>query len=303
MLPPPTVVPADSRRPPPRDPMDYRDVEGMNHNRRSSIDSRTYGRVVSRDVDPSSIKSESPNNSQKPPESSPIDTKKIIKDETGARDTLSNGAPGRQSTRLPQPPGPPPPPAMDPKHQAPYGYERERPPPPDRYRDAGDYGRGGPYSTSEGERGRGGGDGARIGGPARDSDPRDLRDPHGYDKLRDPRDPYYSSYPAAGGPAPPTSEYSSGAGGREPYPPRAAPPPLDYPRGPPPPAAYDERYPPPRGPPMDLEPPASRGREGYRDLPPRPFEYGLKRKYDPPDYPDPYDDYRVNPLSIWILIC
>jgi len=43
---------------------------------------------------------------------------------------------------------------------------------------------------------------------------------------------------------------------------------------------------------MDLEPPASRGREGYRDLPPRPLDYGLKRKYDPPEYSDPYDDYR-----------
>jgi hypothetical protein len=47
---------------------------------------------------------------------------------------------------------------------------------------------------------------------------------------------------------------------------------------------------------MDLEPPASRGREGYRDLPPRPLDYGLKRKYDPPEYPDPYDDYRVPSL-------
>jgi hypothetical protein len=291
MLPPPPAVPAD-RRPPPRDPMDYRD-EGMNHNRRPSIDNRAYGRVVSRDVDPS-IKSESPSNIQKPPEtSSPIDAKKI-KDDSGARDNLNNGAgippSARQSSR-PPPAGPPPPPAMDPKHQAPYGYDRERPPPPDRYREPDDYGRGGPYSPFEG-RGEGRG-GARVGGSARDSDPRDLRDPHAYDKLRDPRDPYYANYPAAGGPPPPTSEYTSGAGGREPYPPRAAPPPLDYPRGPPPPAAYDERYPPPRGPPMDLEPPASRGREGYRDLPPRPLDYGLKRKYDPPEYSDPYDDYRV----------
>ena len=296
MLPPSSAVSADSRRPPPREPMDYRNVESMNHNRRPSLDNRAYGRVVSRDLDPS-IKSESPGNSQKPPEaSSPIDTKKI-KDETGGRDNLSNGAgippSARQSARPPQPPGPPPPPAMDPKHQAPYGYERERPPPPERYRDADDYGRGGPYSTFEGGRseGRGGG-AARVGGPTRDSD---LRDPHGYDKLRDTRDPYYSSYSAAGGPAPPITEYSSGPGGREPYPPRAAPPPLDYPRGAPPPAAYDERYPPPRGPPMDLEPPGSRGREGYRDLPPRPLDYGLKRKYDNPDYPDPYDDYRVYP--------
>jgi hypothetical protein len=112
-------------------------------------------------------------------------------------------------------------------------------------------------------------------GRGRELDPREPP----YDKSRDLRDPYYDSpsYPAV-----PPSEYR----GRDAYPPRAQPP-LDYARG----AAYDERY--PRGA-MDLDSP--RGREGYRDLPPRPFDYdiGAKRKFDSPEYRDPYvDDYRV----------
>ena len=182
-----------------------------------------------------------------------------------------------------------------------YGYDRDRhhaPPPAvaERYRDPppGEYGRA-PYSTFEGRGGSGSGSSSmgrgESGSGARDSDPRDLRDhPPVYDKPRDPRDPYYSSptsYPAI---PPPASEYR----GRDPYPPRAAQPPLDYTRGPAPPplpATYDERY--PRGSPMDLESPI-RGREGYRDLPPRQLEYGHKRKYDGPEYIDPYvDDYRV----------
>ena len=113
--------------------------------------------------------------------------------------------------------------------------DRYREPPPD------DYGRAA-YSTFEGRggHGNGGGIGRGVGG-ARDSDPRDSRDPPAYDKPRDPRDPYYSS--PAGYPAipPPSSDYR----GRDDYPPRAAQPPLDYIRGPapPPPATYEERYP------------------------------------------------------------
>jgi hypothetical protein len=158
-------------------------------------------------------------------------------------------------------------PPMDSKIGTPpaYGYGRERPEHPDIYRDGGEFGRG-PYSTFEG-RGRG-------------IDPRDVRGEPPYDKPRDPRDPYYASPPY---PAVPPSEYR----GRDAYPPRAQPP-LDYARGVP----YDERY--PRD--MDLDLP--RGREGYRDLPTRPQEYGQKRKFDTPDYMDPYlDDYRVHSLS------
>jgi hypothetical protein len=139
-----------------------------------------------------------------------------------------------------------------------YGY-----PTPERYRDAGEYGARPPYAAFE--RGR-------------DQDPREPP----FDK-RDPRDPYYSSpnYPAV---AP--SDYRI----RDAYPPRAQPP-LDYARG----TAYDERY--PRGA-LDLDPP--RGRGEYRDLPPRPLDYdiGAKRKFDDPEYRDPYlDEYRVIPLK------
>jgi hypothetical protein len=244
---------ASDRRP--RESLEYRD-EPI-HNRRLSGE-RPYVR--------NDIKSESSTLSTKP-DTSTIETKRKEIIDPG-RETLNNGAaPVR---------GPPRPP-MDAKlddHPSSYGYDRERHgPPPDRYRETGDYGRA-PYSTFEGR--------------GRDSDPRDIREPPAYDKPRDPRDPYYSS-PANYPPAPlPPSDYR----GRDAYPPRQ-PPPLDYPRGPAP--AFDERF--PRGPPMDLEPP-NRGREGFRDLPPRPPEFGQKRKFDSPEYMDPYyDDYRVNPLE------
>jgi hypothetical protein len=151
-------------------------------------------------------------------------------------------------------------PSIDEKpDSAAYGYNRERlaqpAPTADRYRDVPEYGRA-PYPPPAGR--------------GRDPDPREPP----YDRSRDPRDPYYDY--------PPPADYR----GREPYPPR--PPPLDYPRDTP----YDERYPPPlRGAPLDLD--APRGREAYRDLPPRSQDYGQKRKYSPPDYIDPYEGPRV----------
>jgi hypothetical protein len=263
MLPPP---PTAERRA--RDSLEYRD-DGMH--RRPSMD-RPYARVVSRDIDPS-IKSDKPQNKLEDP---PNDAKHKEMTDPG-REALNNGTVSATTAR------PPPPPAArgaDPKLEAtPYNYDRERhhAPPPvaaaaavDRHGNGGSIGRG-------------------VGG-ARDSDPRDPRDPPAYDKPRDPRDPYYSSpavYPAI---PPASADYR----GRDDYPPRAVQPPLDYIRGPAPPspATYEERY--PRGTPMDLEPPP-RGREGYRDLPPRQHDYIQKRKYDSPEYVDPYvDDYRVH---------
>jgi hypothetical protein len=168
--------------------------------------------------------------------------------------------PGRESLGNGARPRPPVDNKIDP---SPYDYGRERPGHPDMYRE-GEYGRGrGSYSNFEG-RGRG-------------IDPPDMRTESFY-KQRDPRDPYYaSSYSAE-----PPSEYR----GRDAYPPRE-PPPSDY-RG----APYDERFP------RDLELDPRRGREEYRDLPPRSHEYGQKRKYDDPEYRDPYmDDYRVLPTQ------
>jgi hypothetical protein len=283
MLPPSSTA---ERRP--RDSLEYRDDD---MHRRPSMD-RSYPRVVSRDIDPS-IKSDKPQNK---PEDSTNDAKHKEITDLG-REPLNNGNVGATTAR------PPPPPATargaDLKLEASsYNYDRERhhaPPPAaavDRYREPppGDYGRAA-YSTFEGREGyvSGGGIGRGVGG-ARESDPRDSRDSPAYDKPRDPRDPYYSS--PAGYPAipPPSAEYR----GRDDYPPRAAQPPLDYIRGPVPPstATYEERY--PRGSPMDLELPP-RGREGYRDLPPRQHDYVQKRKYDGPEYVDPYfEDYRVH---------
>jgi hypothetical protein len=226
------MLPPVERRP--RNSMEYRNEE-----RRSSIE-RSYGRIEP-------VKLESPGLSKpiKTPPHSTIEAK--LKDITDPGREPLNGTRSR-------------PPLADikPETSSPYGY-----PPPERYRDAGDYGVP-PYPPFEGR--------------GRDPDPRGEP----YDK-RDPRDPYYSSpsYPAV-----PPSEYR----GKDAYPPRAQPP-LDYARGP----AYDERY--PRGP-MDLD--SQRGREGYRDLPPRSFEYdvGAKRKLDTPDYRDPYDDpYKVYPCN------
>lgn len=272
----PRMLPPSAGPRRPRDPtMDYRDEEN-NDNRPSSLD-RSYSRVVSREVD--SIKN-SPSLPTKSEDTTIIETKHKDLADPG-RDTLNNGAASVVSTavRSTRP---------DPKledHPSSYGYDRDRlgpgpPPPPsghppsERYREPGEYGRA-PYSTFEGR-----------GGGTRDSNPRGLRDSPAYDKSRDPRDPYYSAdYPTV----PHSSEYR----GRGTYPPRATQPPLDYARGPPPSAVatYEERY--PRGMPIDLEPP-SRGREGYRDLPPRPHEYGPKRKFSDPGFSDPYfDDYRV----------
>ena len=188
------------------------------------------------------------------PDSSSIEQKHKDTTESSARGEALNGG---GSTRT----------SLDPKSEGSYGY----PPLGDRYRELppSDYARPS-YPPFEGRSGRG--------------EP-DLREREPFEKLRGPRDPYYSSYPSL-----PPSEYRD----REAYPPRREPHPLDYPpRG----AAYDERYPPTRGPPVDLDPPMSRGREGFRDLPPRAppgTEFGTKRKYDGPEYMEPYyDDHRV----------
>lgn len=151
--------------------------------------------------------------------------------------------------------------ALDPRADEPssYRYDRERPPPSERYRDAGDYGRD-PYMAYEG-RGRG-------------LLPRDIRDAP-YGRPRDSGAPYEDYPPLA-----------TESRARDTYPSRG-PPPLDYSRI----AAQEERY--SRGPPVDLEPP--RGREsGYRDLPGRSFDSGQKRRYDG-DYVDRYgEDLRVH---------
>lgn len=208
-----------------------------------------------------SSKSESTQNKL---EDSPDAKRKDISD-PGSWETLNNGTASRQPASQ-RPP-------MGSKLDEQYGFDRGRhgpppPPPPreDRYRDPpGDYGRAS-YSTYEGRGGVGG-------GGVRDSDSRGP--PVDYRRSRDPRDPPYSS--TAGYPPPPI-DYR---GSRDAYPP-----PLDFVRG----SSYDERY--PRGSPMDLEPPA-RGKEAYRDLPPR-HDYGPKRKYEEPEFRDPYyDDFRV----------
>ena len=254
--------------------------------RRPSVE-RSYARVATREVDPST-QSDKTNN--KSPEHLPTDAKLKEKADPG-RENLNNGPIGAITAR------PTAPRSADPKFDATsYNYGRERHPPADRYKDPppSDYRRA-TYSTYEG-RGGAHADGGSIGRGGngdrarRDSDLRGSRDPPGYDKQRDPRDHYYSS--PANHPTIPlsASEYR----GRDDYSSRAIPPPLDDVRGPapPPPAAYGERY--PRGAPLDLEPPIGRGREGYRDLLPRQHDYGTKRKFDDPEFVDPYlDDYRV----------
>ena len=240
--------------------MEYRDESS---GRRASISERPYARMAGEPIKPG----DSPPNSKLPvadPSISPREGKHKDIMDSSTRETLGGGGGPRAR-------GPPPPPALGEKHVEPstgYGYDRERPPlpPAERYRDApGDYGRA-PYPPS-------------YAGHPRDVDHRSIRGESPYERSRDPRDTYYDY--------PPPSDYRE----REPYPPRA-PPPLDYPSRN---APYDERYPPPhppRGATMDLD--TQRGREGYRDLPPRSQDSRPKRKYSASEYMDPYDDPRVS---------